>query len=177
VEFLHDDMLNFLVKQPACSAAQIISAWAIGYSQPDQIIKQAARVLRAGGVFAFVVNCADTLRPIQLAFRKCMARYPEFLKRIVFPTFPENSTIVKKMLTRRRFKTVWFDEALHPVGAGIVDGSPILPWLLKTGILAGFDRMLPLHEPGPVSAYFEELLQQNKDPFLHHYIAAVAVHP
>ena len=173
VEFMPADLLNFLTQQPNESVAQIVSAWAIGYSRPRQVIQQAARSLRAGGVFAFVVNCADTLLPIQRAFRKCMARYPQFLKRIAFPGFPASRASVQQILRHSGFQIVWFDEARHPVGTDTAPGTPILPWLLKTGILAGFDRMLPLHEPGPVSSYFEELLQQNKDPFLHHYLAAV----
>jgi len=172
VVLVHEDMLGFLSKQADRSAAMIVSAWAIGYSEPDKLIREASRVLKPGASFAFVVNCADTLRPIYVAFRKCMARYPQFLDHLAWPKFPKGWDNLERVITTCNFRFAWRDEGQHQILRQEANG-PILPWLLRTGILAGFDHMLPLGTPGPVQDYFEQLMRANKDTVSHHFIAAV----
>ncbi|OGV44992.1 MAG: hypothetical protein A2X46_17640 [Lentisphaerae bacterium GWF2_57_35] len=171
--FVHLDMLQYLAGQEEQSVSLIVSAWAIGYSQPAAVIREAARVLKKNGLFAFVVNCADTLQPIYQAFRKCMARYPESLARLALPNFPRSGSSLQKMLVRSNFKTVWEQEGRHGITPPIDSQASMLPWLLQTGILAGFEHMLPLQHPGPVNAYFEQLMRQNNDLISHHYLAAI----
>lgn len=172
VVLIHEDMLAFLSKQADCSAAMIVSAWAIGYSEPDRLLREASRVLKPDGSFAFVVNCADTLKPIYLAFRKCMARYPQFLNHLAWPNFPKGWDDLGRVIATCNFRFTRRDEGRHPIRPQETNGS-ILPWLLRTGILAGFEHMLPLDTPGPVQDYFEQLMRANKDPVSHHFIAAV----
>ena len=168
----HEDMLSFLLKQPDHSAAMIVSAWAIGYSYPDRILREVSRVLNPAGVFAFVVNCADTLRPVYIAFRKTMARYPQFLKYLAWPRFPEGWNDMERMAKKARLHFVWRDDGQQRI-IGPETKDRILPWLLKTGILAGFDHMLPLDTPGPVRDYFEQVMRESEEPIHHHFIAAV----
>lgn len=174
-ECVHADMLEYMLSQPAKSAAMIVSGWAIGYSKPDRLVKESARVLIPGGMFAFVVNYADTLHPIFVAFQKCMFRFPEKVTMAYVPHFPKNWAVLEKMLQRHGFSIIWHDEGeqvIHPPEHTKEDG--ILSWLLKTGVLAGFDQMLPLTEHGEVTQYFEQLLQANKEPITHHYVSVVA---
>jgi len=174
-ECVHVDMLEYMLSQPAESASMIVSGWAIGYSKPDRIIKEAVRVLIPGGTFAFVVNYADTLRPILLAFRKCMFRFPEKVTMAYIPHFPKNWTVLGRILQRHGFTIKWHDEGEQLiVPPGHTKEDSILSWLLKTGVLAGFDQMLPLAQQGEVARYFEQLLRENNEPITHHYVAVVA---
>ncbi len=172
VQCVHADMLEYMQAQPVRSAAMIVSGWAIGYSNPDRLIKEAARVLIPGGIFAFVVNYADTLQPVLLSFRKCMSRFPAKVSKAYIPHFPKNWKKLRKRLQKHGFTLVWHDEGEQLIAAPSEGGS--LAWLLKTGVLAGFDRMLPLMEHGEVARHFDHLMQENTEPITHHYVAVVA---
>lgn len=172
--FERREMRRYLANQPSRSASLIISAWAIGYSEPKKVIGEAARVLVPGGVFGFVVNCADTLHPIFHAFRRCMVRFPEKLELAAFPRFPKHLVGLAKTLERHHFTVLWSDEGQKEIPLPKRPETGMLGPLLQTGVLAGFDVMLPLHENGPVSEYFETLLRENRDPIKHHYVMMIA---
>lgn len=173
VVFVHDDMLAFLRGRGSASAGSIVSAWAIGYSNPADVIGQAARVLRPGGVFAFVVNCLDTLAPVVGAFRACMDRYPDRVQRALWPRFPKSWNHIHRDLLRHGFTVPWHADDRQPVACPVRAGEPMLPWLLNTGILAGLDAVLPLAEAGPVADAFENELRSRPGPLHHHYVAAI----
>jgi trans-aconitate 2-methyltransferase len=172
IRLVRSDMLKFLQLQPSMSTALILSAWAIGYSKPTEVIRQAGRLLPPGGALAVVVNYADTLAPVFRAFRQCMAQFPGEVCRITIPRFPSNWNSLQRPLKDSGFQVLWQKEGNHIVVREWE--RPILPWLLRTGILAGFDIMLPLQSEGPVAAKFEELVATNRTPIAHHYVAFVA---
>jgi trans-aconitate methyltransferase len=174
IAFACEDMLAFMRRQEPASAALVVSAWAMGYSDSRAMIREAARVLVPGGALAFVVNCADTLRPVYWAFRKCMARYPEQLAKLAWPSFPTGWPELERALLRAGFEVLWRDEGQHPIRLGLDPRDPVLPWLRQTGVLAGFDALLPLDQAGPVATAFEEFLRERQEPLCHHYAAAVA---
>ena len=161
VEFRCDDMLAALKQCPSESQALVFSAWALGYSQPAAIIAEAARVLVPGGVFCFIVNRLDTLGPVFRAFRVCMARHPDLVCRAMWPRFPQGWAALKPVATRVGLQSPWSDEGavpLHPP-----DGVVCLHWLLQTGVLAGFDAVLPLRENATLAAEFDALLTGGPD--------------
>jgi len=178
VEFVKDDMLDYLVGQPSASAGLIFSAWAIGYSHPRRLFSQAARVLKPGAPLAFVVNYADTLQPVFRAFRRCLLEFPDQVRLAAWLRFPRKWTTLARDLKRAGFRIAWHLDGLHPIPPpSSTDHSSRLAWLLQTGVLAGFDAMLPLAEAGPVAARFEELLASDQEPLQHHYAAVVAYRP
>lgn len=168
--FCRGDMFAFLQEQLAESAELIVSAWAIGYSRPALVLKEAARVLRPGGRFAFVVNLLDTLKPVNIAFRKTMQRYPEKLKAVSRPQFPRSWRQLERQAQFAGLATEWNQEGRIAI-CGADEAS--LPWLLNTGILAGFDAMLPLRSDAVVADYFEQCLQEQLAPLEHRYIMAI----
>lgn len=172
------DMLEHLRGLPDGSCALVFSAWAIGYSDPARVTAEAARVLVPGGTWAFVVNCADTLAPVFRAFRETMQRFPAAVDRAAVLRFPRGPAPLLRALRRAGLATRWHDHGRHPIGdppGG--PAAPLRPWLLGTGVLAGFDAMLPLAAPGPVAGFFEERLRAHaaREPISHHFAAAVAV--
>jgi ubiquinone/menaquinone biosynthesis C-methylase UbiE len=175
VEMLCTDMLQFLRPQPSNSAAMIVSGWAIGYSRPHQVIAEAARVLKPGGTLAFVVNYADTLRPVWRAFRRCMQRFPEQVRLAYIPHFPRKWKRLRRTLSSAGFSIDYHDEGEHIITPPAdVDEHGIVPWLLQTGVLAGFDQMLPLTDSEPLVDYFEQQIKQEHEPITHHYVMVLA---
>lgn len=164
------DMLAFLQEQPTESAELIVSAWAIGYSHPGQVLKEASRILRPCGRFAFVVNLFDTLEPVNIAFRKTMQRYPEKLMAVSRPQFPRSWKKLERDAHSVALATEWNQEGRISICTA---GEASLPWLLNTGILAGFDAMLPLRNDPVVADFFEKCLQEQSAPLEHHYIMGV----
>lgn len=163
------DMLSFLRGFPDRSVHMIISAWAIGYSEPALIFRESARVLGEGGMLGFVVNLRDSLQPLYMAFRRTMQRFPGELKALALPRFPESWKQVAAQVQSCGFRILQHEEGYHPITR---DGEQaVLSWLLQTGALAGFDAMLPLETNPAVIEYFE---RQFADQVLqHHYIMGI----
>lgn len=177
IEWVCADMIEFLRAQADGSAALVVSAWAMGYSQPARLIGEAARVLVPGGVLAFVVNLRDTLAPVFRAYRHCLAAFPGEVRLAARLHFPKDWPALERMLGRSGLVLEWHHDGLQPITPPATANGSMLAWLLQTGVLAGFDAMLPLAEPGRVSAHFESLLQADRVPLQHHYAAAVARRP
>ena len=168
-ELVHQDMLEFLAGQEDVSAGLIVSGWAIGYSTPRKIIAEASRVLKSGGVLAFVVNYADTMQPVFYAFRHTMARFPDKVLKALNPKYPVDYPELEKMLNLSGFEYQYCREGRILI-EGRECGSRKLEWLLNTGVLAGFDKVLPLQDNDEVAEFFEIKMNECEKPMEHHYI-------
>lgn len=174
VSWVESDMSAFLATQSDESAALIVAAWSAGYTDFSRLARQVARALRAGSCFACVLNLADTLGPLRRAFRYCMQAHAGELRRLPRFPFPRDAAAVRSALARAGLTITRFEEGHCPIGEAAKDGSRMLPWLLRTGTLAGFDALLPLAESGPVADTFEACLAADPEPLQHHYVLAVA---
>ncbi|MGE4488462.1 MAG: class I SAM-dependent methyltransferase [Kiritimatiellales bacterium] len=170
VQFTCSDMLNFMKGQPPKSANLIVSAWSIGYSHPRRILREAVRVLTDKGYFAFIVNLADTLRPIYIAFRKTMQEHPDKLKALALPHFPSSLKQLLRPTRAHSLGLLWSEQEKIQIGH---TNDISLDWLLRTGILAGFDSMLPLAANSDIAASFTRFIHEQNSPIEHHYIAAI----
>jgi ubiquinone/menaquinone biosynthesis C-methylase UbiE len=170
-EFIEDDILEFLRKRPDNSAALIFSGWAIGYSSPAKIIKEARRVLKPEGAFAFVVNYYDTLAPVFYAFRKCMNQFPGQVNMALNPNFPRNARDL--LMQFNGFTIQLHEDGNIPIHAP--DDDITLEWLLKTGVLAGFDQVMPLRDNQEIAAYFNKVLKETDKAVEHHYFMGVFI--
>lgn len=158
-QFVHADMLDYLRKLPAESRAMICSAWAIGYSDPKRIAEEACRVLEAKGVFAFIVNTADTLPRVFDAFRRTMYNYPQKVKKLLWPKFPKDFSFVDD----KRFETLYQHKdsmKIHLREEGFSD------WLFKTGIMAGFEKVLD-------TDLFKKELKKSTAELCHRHIIGI----
>lgn len=166
------DMLDFLKKTKSSSCDMVFSSWAMGYSRPGAVMAEAARVLRTGGVFAFIVNYADTLADVFTAYRKTMIAFPAQMTMAMRPSFPKDRQYFEKHLKRSGFFIHYLRDGRVAIPAVRSGSGKILPWLLGTGALAGFDRAMSLDADNPGSAYFESLLY-GVESLEHHYAEAV----
>ncbi len=170
VVFAAGDMRDFLKTEQSARAQMIVSAWVIGYANPPAVLREARRVLCPGGVFAFVVNLRDSLYPVYIAFRRTMQRFPGELQALAFPRFPQSWQQFARQAAACGLKALWHAEGCQPVAAAHQASTP---WLLRTGVLAGFDHMLPLQDQPHVADYFENCLHTQAQPLRHHYIMGI----
>jgi ubiquinone/menaquinone biosynthesis C-methylase UbiE len=171
------DLLSFLSARPTASAALAVAAWSAGYLDVRRVAREGHRVLRPGGVFAWVVNLADTLAPLRRAFRYCMQAHSDELRYLAHFPFPRNGKAVLSAMRRAGLCVIHAEEGACEIAPPADEDGRRLPWLLRTGTLAGFDAMLPLDCAGPVADTFEARLAEDPEPIRHHYILAVAVRP
>lgn len=172
------DMIEFLAPRAADSVALVVAAWSAGYADLRRVAGECARVLRPGGRLALVVNLADTLAPLRRAFRYCMQAHASELGCLARFPFPRDAATVRSAVCAAGLAIERFEEGRRPIAPPPTtpDGRR-LPWLLRTGTLAGFDAMLPLGRPGPVADTFEARLAADPEPIQHHYALAVAARP
>jgi trans-aconitate methyltransferase len=174
VHWQQGDMLEFLHTRPSGSSDLILSAWAIGYSAPSDVIRQASHVLTSsGGVVAFVVNFLDTLGPVFQTFRECMRAFPEKVGCLVMPRYPRSWTQLQQTLEQAGFQVVFHQEGQQLIREYFQPDAPVLPWLLHTGVLAGFDQMLPFHKDPRLCEFFEQRIRQTDGRLFHHYIMVI----
>jgi len=173
IAWKNEDMLQYLRNYQSNSIDLVFSGWAIGYSRPASITKYVSQVLRPHGVFAFVVNYIDTLAPVFRAFRSTMRAFPARVEKIIIPRFPRNRSSVQRMLIRNGFDIILIDEGEKIVKSSLEQNECILPWLLRTGILAGFDKSLPFATDHEIAAFFENEIRNDWTPLSHHYILAI----
>ena len=172
-KLIEADIPDFLKSRHEGSAALVFSSWAIGYSSPSKIISEAARVLEPGGVFAFVVNYSDTLKPVFQAFSKCMNRFSGEINMALWPKFPRKAGNLLRPLHRNGFTTQMQEDGDIPIFPP--GGEISLEWLLKTGILAGFDQVMPLHDNPKINEFFNKALRESEDALLHHYFMGIFI--
>ncbi len=177
IEWHVADMLAFLAARPAASAALAAAAWSAGYADFRRFCRETRRTLVPGGHLAFVVNLADTLGPLRRAFRYCMQAHAAELQCLARFPFPRSPLAVRADLKRAGLVLDHFEEGLCPITPRPTPDGRLLPWLLRTGTLAGFDAMLPLDRPGPVADTFEARLAADPEPIRHHYVLAIAKSP
>ena len=167
VEFQVNDMLDFLRQRPNNEAALIFSAWAMGYSHPTAIIAEASRILQPEGHLVIIVNRFDTMPAVFSAFRQTMRKYPNALNKALLPRFPKGADVLVKALKKMGFHIDFLEEGAVPIE---LPSENRLDWLLGTGILAGFDAVLPLREPGEVRDYFADVLDQTESGWEHRFV-------
>ncbi len=169
--YVHADMLAYLASQPTASHSVVVSAWAIGYSTPRRIVSEASRILAPGGCLAFVVNRSNTLAPLFLAYRRTLQTFAAEARLAIWPRFPISLKEIRGYLQENGFELHSGSEGAFPLPRD--EAGYRLEWLLRTGILAGFDTVLPITESGEARSFFERELAKI-DHLEHTYIMAVA---
>jgi len=90
IKFINKDMLVALQKQKDNSVDLITAFWSIGYSNPNQVLKEIKRVLIPDGQVAILVNTQESLLELQKLVFKIVIWHPFVLKNIPPINFPVN---------------------------------------------------------------------------------------
>ncbi len=168
--YVCSDMLSFLENSRSNEYDLVLSAWAIGYSHPQRIIRQASRVLKSGGIISFVVNYEDTMKPIFKAYRDVMRCCPEKLTCITIPRFPKSLERVETVLRKSGFDVFSRGSGHCLIRRDLGNRKEFSDWVFGTGVLAGFDQMLPLLSDHELRAFFLERIAVHWEPLKHHYL-------
>lgn len=171
VDFFCDDMLGLLKRIPSSRYDMIFSGWAIGYSNPPKIIAESARILKPGGILAVIVNRLDTMPAVFDIFRHTMRQFPETLAKAVWPRFPKDKSTIALQLKKHDFHIERIEEGAASIRKPTKNR---FDWILGTGVLAGFDNVLPLRDDGPVRDFFAEKLDEIEIGWEHRYILFIA---
>lgn len=174
VSYLVADMMKYIKKTESSSVDIIFSSWAIGYSKPAEIIAHSSRVLKPGGILAFIVNYEDTLPEVFGAYKRTMTRFPEQMNMAMRINFPANRRFLEKQLRGCGLSIQHFKDDHVPINVQRSDEGEILPWLLETGAVAGFDQAMGLDKVSRGRDYFESCLVDVKT-LHHHYAEAIAI--
>ena len=102
-----------------------------------------------------MVNRFDTMPAVLGAFRQAMRRYPDALTKALLPRFPKGASTLTPILKQHGFHITFLEEGAVPI---VPPPKDRLDWLLGTGILAGFDAVLPLRQSGQVRDFFARTL-------------------
>lgn len=175
VFFIKSDMLDYMRHEETQSASLIFSAWSAGYSKPGRLIKEARRILRKGGNLAVVTSLSDSFQSLFEAYKNCMAKYPEKVNMALWRDFPQHPDELKDTLEKCGFRIENFEVKTLDVKLIRDSSGNCLPWLMKTGILAGFDKVLRFGTERELSRYFEEQLKNITEPLKHNYVSFRAV--
>ncbi len=182
VEFIQGDMLTALGSLESNSFDYVTCGWAIGYSNPLELLKRVKAVLKNGGKIGIIENRQDTLGPLRKTGIEVMKRYPAYIEYLIDLPFrlPKSKEKLADLYRRAGLKTieVWDGE----VGFNFKSGSEVLNWALHTGASAGFDRVMDPKIRDKCDATFIEIIEKDykKEEGItisHRYVAGIGQKP
>lgn len=175
--FVKSKMSLYLEAQADASFGLIFSSWAIGYEDCKTLIPLIARKLKPGGLFAYVVNLADTLTPLFRTFRATLQTFPKQVKMAAWPKFPQSHLQLLSRCKRSGLDTLMEKEGVVEIQRPACYSS-YLPWLLQTGTLAGFSEMIDLQIP-EIAQFFEKRMAEEltQCPLQHHFSMQICKKP
>ncbi len=149
IRFVCNDMVTAAESMPADSFDFATCGWAIGYVDPERLLKQMARALRPGGRVGIIENLRHTLKPVYDSSRRVVEAMPGALRQLMdlHSRLPRSKEHLGQLFTGAQLETESLWEGKEPF---IFDsGQDVLDWVLHTGAAAGFSRMM---EPGAKEA-------------------------
>lgn len=179
VEFICGDMLNIIDGFEAEHFDYITCGWAIGYSDPLQLFKKIARLLKRGGKIGIIENKRDTLAPLRETGIKVMQRYPQHIRYVMDLPFrlPRNVESLRKLFVKAGLRplNIWDGE----VRFNFKNGTDVLNWSLHTGASAGFSKIMDPKVRVDCDNAFIEIMDRNYKgrngiDILHKYAAGIA---
>ena len=177
--FMKADMLEGIESFGNESLDAVTCGWAIGYTQPVELLKVAARKLVPGGKVGLIENARDTLAPVRQTCLRVARTFPQSMRCVM--------DLHLRLPTSRGQLERWFRKAgLKPITSweGNVtrefrSGTAVLDWVLHTGASAGFDRMMEPSMKKQCDKYFvryieEDFLRDGRIEVAHHFVAGIA---
>ncbi len=179
VEFMCGDMLGIMENLQAGCFDYVTCGWAIGYSDPLQLLKKITRVLKQNGKIGIIENKRDTLAPLRETGIKVMQRYPQHIRYIMDLSLrlPKNTVHLQKLFVKAGLNLLdlWEGE----VKFNFKDGAEALDWALHTGASAGFNKIMDSKVRKMCDDAFIEIIEKDYKTdqginIFHKYVAGIA---
>lgn len=179
IEFVQDDISKVFARFEDNSLDAVTCGWAIGYVNPEELVRSAARKIKAGGKVGIIENVRDTLAPIRKTAIKVAQELPRHFTQLMDLHFrlPRGESDLRRFFNKAGLKTVqsWEGEELFTFNSG----NEVLNWVLHTGASAGFDRAM---DPGArkecdqlfVRLIERDYLRDGRIKVAHHFAAGIA---
>lgn len=179
-DFLQCDAVDYLRRCAPASTDALTCAWALGYTRPIALIRQAARVLRPGGALGIVDNSLFSLAEALWASARAFAERPTALAHVMKVRFLPAPGVLAAIMRAFGLRIRWLDGGSRTYFC--TDGRAAIDRLTATGAAAGFEFAATDEHREAVFARFAELMEQlygtpRGVPVTHRYIAAVGVRP
>ncbi|PIV39702.1 MAG: hypothetical protein COS29_01150 [Candidatus Omnitrophica bacterium CG02_land_8_20_14_3_00__42_8] len=135
-KFFNKDMLLALREQEADSVDLITAFWALGYSEPNKVLREVSRVLVPGGQVAVLVNTQESLCELQKLVSKILIWHPFVLNYIPPINFPSNIRSFRLMVDKAGLKIKSLRE--ESCEQSFDSGELLVSWMKTSGPCAGF---------------------------------------
>lgn len=177
VDFRQGDALDALSVQPDRSVDAVLCAWGICYMNHDLLRMQVERVLRPGGIVAFLESRRSNLQEVRGLFDKLIINRPRYLRKAIKLNLPEDASHLVRKFCSGALKEV--HSANGKLGVTYESPAEVREYMLKSGASAGFlDAIEPDYREDFMHA-FERLVaaQSVRVPLLHQYCMLIARKP
>ncbi len=179
VAFVENDMLAALKTLPEGEFDGVTCGWAIGYSDPVELLCQAQRILKPGGFVGIIENARHTLHPVRATALRVARTLPRHVARLMdlHRRLPRDTEHLASWFRRAGLKPRKTWDGNEPFT--FRSGREVLDWVLRTGASAGFDRMMDPAVKQTCDRLFAEYIEQDhmrdgRIDVAHCYVAGIA---
>ncbi|MFC1497248.1 methyltransferase domain-containing protein [Verrucomicrobiota bacterium] len=142
IRFVKGDISDAVESFPDESFDAVTCGWAIGYVDPDKLLKTIKLKLKRGGKVGLIENRRKTLESIRRTCMRVAQTYPRHMNNVMDLHFrlPRNKSHLNRLFRSARLKPLrnWEGEERFLFN----NGAEVLDWVLHTGASAGFDKMM-----------------------------------
>jgi len=179
IAFIEDDMLAALGTLPSGRLDGVTCGWAIGYSDPVEVLREAHRILKPGGFVGIIENTRHTLHPVRATAMRVARTLPRHVTGLMdlHRHLPRDTGHLAGWFRRAGLvpQNTW--EGTEPFS--FRSGREVLDWVLSTGASAGFDRMMDPEVKQTCDRLFvrfieEDFMQDGRIDVAHCYVAGIA---
>jgi SAM-dependent methyltransferase len=169
--------LDAISVQPDRSVDAVLCAWGLCYMNHELLRVQVERVLRPGGIVAFLEHRRCNLLEVRALFDQLIVQRPRYLRKAIKLNLPDDASYLVRKFCSGAMKEV--HSANGKLGVTYEAPQEVREYMLKSGAAAGFlDAIEPSYREDFMYA-FERLVaaQAVRVPLLHQYCMLIARKP
>lgn len=177
--FVQDNMSKALDRLNDESLDAVTCGWAIGYVNPQELVRSAAKKIKKGGKIGLIENVRDTLAPVRKTAIKVAQALPRHFNQLMDLHFrlPRDSADIESLFRGADLQVLnsWEGEERFEFKSG----TEVLNWVLHTGASAGFDTVMDKAAKRECDELFVRLIEKDfqrdgRIVVMHKFAAGIA---